>query len=57
MTINKMFYGCDQNHSFLDGFQKIEKVVEKVCGNIEVYGVCCTCHEQKQKDYCEECLR
>jgi len=50
-------YGCDQNHSSLDGFQKISNVIYKKCGNIEVYGTCCRCHEEKQKDYCKDCLK
>ena len=44
-------------HSSLNGFETITKVIHKECGNIEVYGTCCTCHERKQKDYCRECFR
>jgi len=57
MRINEIVYGCSEHHSSLNAFKRIDSVVEKICGNIEVTGTCCTCHEQKQKDYCKECLR
>jgi len=56
MRINKIAYGCNEHHCSLTGFKRIEKIIQKTCGNIEVYGTCCVCRERKQKDYCKECF-
>jgi len=54
--LDEIDYGRTTNHSTLTGFERIEKIIQKTCGNIEVYGTCCVCHERKQKDYCKRCL-
>jgi len=57
MKINEIIYGCNEHHCSLNGFQRIEKIIKKTCGHIEVTGTCCKHGNRFTKEYCERCLR